>query len=154
VTFVALPTEDKSVLASSASSKSVLTDTEEQGKRRKRGRPQKFSTQPYLDDNEESQAIPTASKRGRPLKVQSTAGRPRLRSVGAENPDLEVASGESFNPDDQMTTTVVREGNKTTENFNLIALLFKLCHLSVIKSVAVRAFCALAVHCMPQQQSC
>jgi hypothetical protein len=73
------------VTACSASS----TDTEAQGERQKRERPKRFLAPPFLDGVEERDGTPTAAKRGRPQKLQSKAGRPRLHSVGAEHPDFD-----------------------------------------------------------------
>jgi hypothetical protein len=93
----ALSSEDKCVTECSASSTSVLSDSEGQGEKRKRGRPKKFPAPPFLDGVEERQDSQIAPKRSRGrAKLRGPGGQFGLNSVGCENYEREVAPGDSL----------------------------------------------------------
>jgi len=97
VSFKALPSGDKCVTECSASSTSVLSESEGQGEKRKRGRPKKFAAPPFLDGVEERQDSQIAPKRSHGCaKLRSPVGNFGLNSVGCENHEREVAPADSF----------------------------------------------------------
>ena len=95
--FVALPTADKTVSECSTSATSALTDNEEQGEKRKRGRPKKFAAPPFLDGVEERERYPQiAAKRGRgrPRRVRAPGG----QFADAEQPEIVIVPEDTVQP--------------------------------------------------------